>query len=312
MPPKVSFITPSFNQGRFIQRTIESILSQDMSDSEYVVMDGGSTDETVEILKQYEDRLRWVSEKDDGQTHAINKGLQATNGEIIGWLNSDDIYYPGAVRAAYEFLQANEQIDIVYGDATYIDEEDGITDLYPTEPWNFRRLKDSCFICQPGAFFRRRVVERFGLLDERINFCMDYEYWLRSASAGARFAYLPRVLAGSRMYPTNKTLGFTEIFHVEILDMMRRLFGQVPDRWLLNYAHTVLKNRGVEGINPFSFALGLARVAHDAALRWNGQVPPSIQLQLKEAEAGLDAAQQRIAQYQAHMSIERGVDASST
>jgi glycosyltransferase involved in cell wall biosynthesis/2-polyprenyl-3-methyl-5-hydroxy-6-metoxy-1,4-benzoquinol methylase len=293
MLPKVSFITPSFNQGRFIKRTIESILSQDISDFEYVVMDGGSTDETVEILKQYEGRLRWVSEKDNGQTHAINKGLQDTSGEIIGWLNSDDVYYPGAVWAAYEFLQANEQVDLVYGDANYIDEEDGITDLYPTEPWNFRRFKDSCFICQPATFFRRRVVERFGLLDERIQFCMDYEYWLRLASGGAKFAYLPRVLAGSRMYPTNKTLGHTEKFHVEILDTMRRLFGQVPDQWILNYAHMVRGKRGMEEMNPFSSALGVARVAYDAALRWNGQVPPSIQMHLKEAEAGLDAALRR-------------------
>lgn len=191
-------------------------------------------------------------------------------------------------------LQANEQIDLVYGDANYIDEEDRITELYPTEPWNFRRFKDSCFICQPATLFRRRVVERFGLLDERIHFCMDYEYWLRLASAGAKFAYLPRVLAGSRMYPTNKTLGHTEKLHVEVLDTMRRLFGQVPDQWILNYAHMVLGKRGVEGINPFSFALGIAWVAYDASLRWNGQVPLSIQMHLKEAEAGLDAALHRI------------------
>lgn len=293
-PPKVSFITPSFNQGRFIKRTIESVLSQDVPDCEYVVMDGGSTDETVEILKQYEGRLRWVSEKDNGQTHAINKGLQVTSGAIIGWLNSDDIYYPGAVLAAYEFLRANEQTDLVYGDANYIDEADGVTGPYPTEPWNFKRFRDSCFIAQPATFFRRRVVERCGLLDERLHFCMDYDYWLRLASAGTKFAYLPRVLAGSRMYPANKTLGSTEKHHVEVLDTMRRLFGEVPDQWILNYAHMVLAKRGVERMSPLSFSLGVAWVAYGAALRWNGRVPPSIQMHLQEVEAGLDAALQRI------------------
>jgi glycosyltransferase involved in cell wall biosynthesis len=273
---KVSVVTPSFNQGRFIQRTLESIAMQSGAEIEHVVFDGGSTDDTVNVLKSFGRGVRWVSERDKGQTDAVNKGIRATDGEIIGWLNSDDIYYPGAIARVVAVFDGDPDVDVVYGMADHIDLSDHAFEAYPTEPWSVARLQDTCIICQPAAFFRRRVVAQHGLLDENLHFCMDYELWLRLAKTGARFAYLEEKLAGSRLYAENKTLGSRLKVHAEINDMQRSLFGKVPDRWIWNYAHAAIDDRVDRNKSPRWFALRLLMAVLAASLRWNGRISPGM------------------------------------
>ena len=266
---KVSIVTPSFNQGQFIERTLQSVACQAGAEIEHVVFDGGSTDNTVELLENFSPPVRWVSKKDKGQTDAVNQGICATDGEIIGWLNSDDIYYPGAVARVVEYLDRHPEIDVVYGMADHIDLEDQAFEHYPSEPWDFERLKETCFICQPALFLRRRVVEKHGLLDESLNFCMDYEYWLRLGKAGVRFAYLEEKLAGSRLYADNKTLGSREKVHREINDMFKKMFGRVPYRWLSNYAHAVVQQRSSRDGNATFVHIQVGVNLLLSSLRWN-------------------------------------------
>lgn len=261
----VSIITPSYNQGPFIERTLMSVALQSGAEIEHMVVDGGSTDNTIDILRRFTPKVHWVSEKDDGQADAVNKGIRSTAGDIIGWLNSDDIYYPGAISRVLAFFREHPEVDIVYGGADHIDINDEPFEAYPTEPWNFDRLHDICFICQPALFFRRSIVEKYGLLDDSLQYCMDYEYWLRLGQAGVRFAYLPEKLAGSRMYAENKTLGSRVKVHAEINDMFKKCFGQVPKQWLHNYAIVSMQRRTGMG--------RIVKIEHDvrylfAKMRW--------------------------------------------
>jgi glycosyltransferase involved in cell wall biosynthesis len=273
---KVSVVTPSFNQGQFIERTLDSVAHQDGVDIEHVVFDGGSTDTTVEVLKRYGSRVRWVSREDRGQADAVNQGILATDGEVIGWLNSDDIYYPGAIALVRSYFEVHPEVDVIYGSADHIDVNDRPFESYPTEPWNFGRLKEICFICQPALFFRRRVVEQHGLLDESLQYCMDYEYWLRLGNAGVKFAHVEEKLAGSRLYADNKTLGARLRVHQEINDMFKRRFGLVPDRWLFNYAHVVVENRVSRERHRTLFAIQVAIASILSALRWNARISPDM------------------------------------
>ena len=272
MKPAISVITPSYNQGRFIERTLQSVLGQNVP-FEYIVLDGASNDGTLGILRRYENGIRWVSEPDRGQAHAVNKGLQATTGEIIAWLNSDDVYLGDAFERVLDFFESNPNVDVVYGKAWYIDTNDRISGEYKTEKWDLKRLKEFCFICQPAAFFRRRVIEKFGLLDESLHYCMDYEYWLRLALGGARFTYLPDFLASSRLYPENKTLGQKMNVHLEINNMLKRKIGYVPDLWLYGYAHYVVDTLGIDrSRQPGRFFYSIVTQSLRAAWKWNRRI----------------------------------------
>jgi len=223
----------------------------------------------VSVLQGYGDRLRYRSEPDKGQPDAVNKGLAATTGEIVAWLNSDDVYYPGTLRAVLEVFEKNPEIDVVYGDADHVDVNDAVIEPYPVEPFDMARLMERCILCQPAAFFRRRAVERFGNLSLRWQYTLDYEFWLRLAKGGALFAYLPQKLAGSRFYPQTKTSGARLKVHGEINDMLLATFGRVPERWLYNYAHALVGEAWKirEGSPLFTPAVAYASLR--ASVRWN-------------------------------------------
>jgi glycosyltransferase involved in cell wall biosynthesis len=217
--PLVSIVTPSFNQGRFLKRTIDSVLGQTYPLIEYHVIDGGSTDESVAVLRSYGDRFGWVSEPDRGQTHAINKGFARSRGALRAYLNSDDVLVPDAVARAVDHFRRNPGWDMVYGAAEYIDEDDRVIGRYNTAPYSFARLMQDCCVCQPAAFWRSAVARKVGPFDESLQYAMDYDYWLRIDRAGGRIEHVADLLACSRLYAATKTRSarrqiFREIFRV--------------------------------------------------------------------------------------------------
>jgi hypothetical protein len=227
-PPLVSIVTPSFNQGRFLRRTVESVLGQTYPHIEYVVIDGGSSDASVEILKSYGNRLSWISEPDRGQGHALNKGFARTHGEIRAYLNSDDVLAPGAVEKVVAYFLAHPNWDLVYGRAHFIDEGGHITGTYPTAPYSFRRLVEDNCLCQPAVFWRAALAEKVGPFDEHLHCCMDYDYWLRIATSGGHLAHVENLLANSRLYPDTKTLSCRLQMYQESIAVCRRWAGFVP------------------------------------------------------------------------------------
>jgi glycosyltransferase involved in cell wall biosynthesis len=265
----VSIVTPSYQQARFIERTLESVARQS-GDVEHIVMDGGSTDGTVDILERWRDRISFSSGPDGGQTAAINAGIARARGEVLAYLNSDDVYCEGAVAAAVEAFERDPSADVVYGDAVHIDADDRLTGSYPVEEWSIERLKLVCFLCQPAVFFRRRVIERFGPFDARLHYCMDYEYWLRLGLRGARFVHVPVRFAASRVHDATKTRTRLREAHTETNDMLHERIGHVPDNWLWNYAHAVLDARGIARSADRGYLLRAALLTAAASFRWNG------------------------------------------
>jgi hypothetical protein len=161
------------------------------------------------------------------------------------------------------------EVDVVYGLADHIDEADKVLEPYPVEEWNFERMKETCIICQPACFFRRRVIERHGFLNEKLNWCMDYELWLRLGKQGARFLKISHKLAGSRMYADNKTLSARVKIHEQINDVMKTHFGRVPDRWIFNLAHYRVAEKVDRVSDEKKFSRMLAWESLRSFLRWS-------------------------------------------
>jgi glycosyltransferase involved in cell wall biosynthesis len=233
--PLVTIVTPSFNQGAFIRQTIESVLAQDYQPLEYIVMDGGSTDETASVVEPYRDRLLWVSEKDRGQAHAINKGFASARGEILAWLNSDDVLLPGAVSRAVRGFAEAPRTGAVYGEGHLMDRTGKVTGRFPaTERFNLWRLTYlSDYILQQSTFFRRDAVEAVGGLDESLHYALDWDLLIR---LGKRFGlhYLPTDLGVLREYSEAKTFSGGDRRIREIRDVLQRHTGlaRAPGYWL--------------------------------------------------------------------------------
>ena len=202
-PPLVSILTPSFNQGRFIGDCIRSVVAQTYPRIEHVVCDGGSTDNTVEVLSAAPETVRWISEPDRGQSHALNKALSMSHGEIVGWLNSDDAYLdPMAIETAVERFERDSSVDVVYGHAALVNADGLILQLRWVPRFNYRLLRFETFIIQPSAFMRRGVVsQRF--VDEEYHSAMDSELWLHLGKKHG-FGRIDRVLAIDRHHPDRK------------------------------------------------------------------------------------------------------------
>jgi hypothetical protein len=224
----VSIITPSYNQADFLEDAIQSVLRQDYAPLEYIIVDGGSTDGSQEIIERYSDRLAWwVSEPDRGQAEAINKGFLHADGEIIAWLNSDDLYLPGAVRQGVAALQADPTPGLVFGDALTIDAQGRPLNRLSFGDWGLIDLMSFRIICQPAVFMRRSVLEEAGLLDSGYHFMLDHQLWIKMARR-APVKHIPSILAAARHHPQAKNIRQSTGFSQETQSLLGWMANQ-PD-----------------------------------------------------------------------------------
>ena len=219
----VSIVTPSYNQAAFLEQTIQSVLNQDYPHLEYMVVDGGSTDGSVDIIRKYADKLTWwISEVDSGQGDAINKGLAHANGEIVAWLNSDDYYLPGAIGRAVAIFNLHPDIGLVYGDVLAVDKESHMLNLLRYADWGLEGLLAFRIIGQPAVFMRRSVLEQAGHLDLRYHLLLDHHLWLRLACLTGTL-YVHETWAAARFHEaaknTTRALEFSQEIY-RILDWM--------------------------------------------------------------------------------------------
>lgn len=265
--PTFGIVTPSFNQGEFIGETIESVLSQEGPFFvDYRIVDGASTDRSVSVIRRYADLVAggewkvrcagitfsWVSEKDRGQTHAINKGFAGSRADIFSWINSDDAYHEGAFSKVVTWFSAHPRCDLVYGDGEVIDEKGAVQWVWLSRRFDLNLLKSYHFlwndfpnyILQQATFWRRRVMDRIGFLDESLHYAMDIEYWIRAGERGCVLEHLPQRLGKFRMIQNTKSLSSPTVFWPESLEIFRRYHGAEKMLPFLTY---YLYNEGIHG-----------------------------------------------------------------
>jgi len=260
-PPKtrISIVTPSFNQGRFIEETIQSVLSQGYPNLEYIIQDGGSNDETAEILARYRADLRYCEmAKDRGQAHAINLGFQHASGDILAYLNSDDMLLPSTLHYVAEFFEAHPEVDVVYGHRIVVNESGLEVGRWVLPPHDEHILTWADFVPQETLFWRRSIWDKAGAsLDESFQFAMDWDLLLRFADAGARFVRLPRFLASFRVHTEQKTSSQMTLGLQEMGRLRQRYHHRVvPDR---EVRHAIQRYKNRHMLYHLLYDLGLLK-----------------------------------------------------
>jgi glycosyltransferase involved in cell wall biosynthesis len=234
--PRITIVTPSYQQAEFLEQTIQSVLSQNIDGLEYLIADGGSKDGSVDIIRKYESHLAWwVSEKDNGQSDAVNKGLQHASGEIIGWINSDDYFLPGTLEYVLGYFESHPEIGMIYGDLLAVDEHGNSINLIRYDDWGLLDLMRFEIIGQPSVFFRRHVLEQSGLLDVSFDLLMDHHFWLKMASV-TQIKYVPKTLAAARYHSKAKNMSKGALYAEDtfrIVDWMKTE-PKLKDLWEKN------------------------------------------------------------------------------
>ena len=257
--------------GRFLEETIQSVLTQDYPNVEYIVMDAGSTDGTLAILEKYKGRLEFHSGPDRGTADAINKGFARSHGSVFAYLNADDIYLAGAISTAVLGLASEPDAGVVYGDANWVDEQGRLLAPYPVRPYDAALLSQECFIAQPAAFVRREAFELAGRMDPDLQFAYDYDLWIRIARLYP-LRKIDGILATSRMHQENKTVGQRRKVLRETLGVLQSHYGYVPFPQVHAYASYLVDRRDqfFEPLRPsvFKYALSLL-----VGLRYNASRP---------------------------------------
>lgn len=209
--PKISVVTPSYNQGKYIEDAIKSVLSQNYPGFEHIIVDNCSTDETLEILKKYP-HLRWISEPDKGQSHALNKGFKMATGDIIGWLNADDYYLPNTFLKIVKPFHDHQDIDIVYGNWNFVDAEGNIIKRFQSLPFSQKAIiYYGPYIGSTALFFRRKIIDEGTFIDERFKYTMDWEWYARLGKSKKKFVFINSTLACFRVHSQNQSLKFSKM-----------------------------------------------------------------------------------------------------
>ncbi|MEM9667811.1 MAG: glycosyltransferase family 2 protein [Pseudomonadota bacterium] len=251
--PLVSIVMPSFNQAEFITASIESVLKQDYRHLQLIISDGGSTDGTVDILRDIsrdDARLIWWSAEDDGPANAINMALARAQGEIIGWLNSDDLYKEGAIQRAVDALTGPGHAIMCYGHGEHVDESGAWLDTYPTKPpeIGIDAFSAGCFICQPTVFFKHTMYQLLGPLDETLKTTFDFDYWLRAfKSFQGRISFIDDIQARSRLHGDCITQRMRRQVALEGLQTVHRHLGHGPKHWLATYLEEITEDSQAGG-----------------------------------------------------------------
>jgi glycosyltransferase involved in cell wall biosynthesis len=233
--PRVSVIIPSYNQGSFIRQTLDSVLTQGYPDLELIVVDGASTDDTVEILREYESRLAyWVSEPDNGQSHAINKGFARATGSLVGWLNSDDLYLSKSLFRAASYLMDRPECDVVFSDYIFIDELGELLKRRREIPFDFATYlwTRDCYHANCAGMFRRQIFEETGGLRQDLDYSMDYEFYLRLASQGFRVDHVREFWGAYRFHKESKSVADNESQIRESMEVASVYSHDVRAPWL--------------------------------------------------------------------------------